>query len=115
MKVIIAGSRNFKDYELLKKKMDFFNSNGKITEVVSGAARGADTLGEKWAEERDIPIKSCPANWAKLGRSAGYIRNKEMAEYADALVAFWDGVSRGTNHTIDIMTEMGKPIRIVNF
>ena len=74
----------------------------EITEVVSGGARGVDKLGEIWAVKNDIPIRLFPANWKEHGRSAGYIRNKEMANYADALIALWDGKSAGTRHMVDL-------------
>lgn len=100
MKVIIAGSRDgvtFRDVIEAIQKSSF-----NITEVVSGTARGADRLGEVWAETHDIPIKQFPANWNKYGKSAGYRRNAEMSEYADALIAIWDEESKGTKHMIDL-------------
>ncbi|WP_341323494.1 DUF2493 domain-containing protein [Solibacillus sp. FSL H8-0523] len=115
LKVIIAGGRDFIDYELLKQKADFLLQNQSEVEIVSGAAKGADKLGEKYAKEKGYPISSHPANWDKHGRSAGYIRNKEMAEYADVLIAFWDGKSKGTKHMIDLATKHGLKVRIVNY
>lgn len=96
MKTIIAGSRGFNDYDLLCQTCDDI----EITEVVSGTARGADKLGERYARERNIPVKQFPADWDNLGKRAGYIRNSDMAKYADACVVFWDGVSKGTAHMI---------------
>lgn len=105
MKTIIAGSREGITLD------DIYNaweqSDFAISEVVSGTARGADRLGEAFAVGRWIPIKRFPANWDKYGKSAGYIRNTEMADYADALVAVWDGKSKGTKHMIDIATKKG--------
>ena len=98
-KLIIAGSRTFNDYDLLKTNLNTLNS---ITEIVSGTAKGADLLGERFAVENNIPIKKFPANWSKFGKSAGFLRNKEMAEYADTLIVFWDGKSKGTKHMIDL-------------
>lgn len=114
LKVIIAGSRDFDDYELLKSKCDYFLRNREV-EIVSGTARGADVLGERYAEERDLVVKRFPADWDKYGKRAGYLRNVEMAEYADALITFWDGKSRGTKHMIDIAREKDLKIRIVKF
>ena len=71
-----------------------------VTEVVSGTARGVDSLGEQWAKTQNIPIKRFPADWNTHGRAAGHIRNAEMANYAEALVALWDGQSRGTKNMI---------------
>ena len=104
-RVIIAGSRDFSDYDVLKSYADVKLSNisrRDSIEVVSGCARGADTLGERYAEERGYGIKKFPADWNRYGKSAGYLRNVEMAEYADALIAFWDGKSKGTEHMICI-------------
>ena len=76
-------------------------------------ARGADTLGEQYAKERGIPIRYFPADWQTLGKSAGYQRNVQMAQYADALVAFWDGRSKGTKHMIDTAQRFKLDIRVV--
>ena len=99
MKTIIAGSRNITSFEVVNKAVEA--SGFKVTEVVSGTARGVDKLGEAWASYNRIPIKRFPADWKRFGyNSAGYIRNAEMADYADALIAVWDGESRGTAHMI---------------
>lgn len=111
MKVIVAGSRTFTDYELLKLTCD--NIKTQITEIVSGGARGADKLGEQYAIERDYTIKQFPADWDRWGKSAGYKRNAEMAEYADALIAFWDGSSKGTKHMIDLAKKNNLKIKVV--
>lgn len=100
MKVIIAGSRTFSNYPYLQSVMEELDI--PITEIVSGTAKGADKLGEQYAKDNNIPIKQFPADWDKYGKAAGFLRNKEMANYADALVAFWDGSSRGTKHMISI-------------
>lgn len=99
MRTIIAGSRHIIDMRELHNALA--NCDWKITRVVSGNARGADTLGEKWAEENNIPLEKYPANWGRYPRLAGHIRNSEMAENADALIALWDGISNGTGHMID--------------
>ena len=93
MNIIIAGSRNFNDYNLLKSSCDNLLTQFTNIEIVSGTARGADKLGERYAREKGYDIKQFPANWDKFGKSAGYIRNDEMAQYADMLIAFWDGAS----------------------
>ena len=99
MKVIIAGSRTITDYALIKEAI--IMSQFLITEVVSGGATGVDSLGEEWANQINIPIKKFPADWNKFGKSAGYRRNVEMANYADALIAITNG-SVGTSHMINI-------------
>lgn len=116
-KVIIAGGRDFNDYELLKKKCDYYLSNLDRADVVivSGAARGADKLGEQYAKERGYKIDSHPADWDKYGKSAGYRRNKEMVDIASAAICFWDGKSKGTKHTIDLCKEKGIPCKIVKY
>lgn len=100
MKVIIAGSRDITDYNLVK--LAIIKSQFVIDEIVSGGAKGVDALGEKFAYENWISLKVFPANWDKYGKSAGYIRNEQMAKYADALVAIWDGKSPGTKHMIEL-------------
>ena len=117
MKVIIAGSRDFNDYDLLCKICDYMlqNQNPNDIEIVSGTARGADQLGEQYARERGYFIHQFSAQWDVYGRSAGYIRNRKMAEYADALIAFWDGESKGTEHMINLAKEYKLKIKIVKF
>ncbi len=112
MKVIIAGSRDFNDYKKLCEYCDLMLSNTENVEIVSGTARGADMLGMKYALDRMLVLKEFPADWDTFGKSAGYRRNKQMAEYADALIAFWDGKSKGTKHMIDLAKEHGLKIRI---
>ncbi len=100
MKVIIAGSRDLTDYSEITKAIT--NSKFKITEVVSGAARGVDKMGERWARENGVSCKQFPADWKGQSKQAGYLRNVRMADYADALIALWDGKSKGTRHMINI-------------
>jgi len=98
MKTIVAGSRHMTDYAFLNERMQAVP--WEITEVVCGCAPGADTLGSEWAQIKGIPVSYFPADWKKLGRAAGPIRNKQMAENADALVAFLYPGSRGTANMI---------------
>jgi len=114
-KVIIAGGREFNDYELLCKKCNYYFENIRhegIT-IISGGARGADRLGTKYATERSYELITINADWDTHGKSAGYKRNTEMGEVADLLIAFWDNKSRGTKNMIDIMKDLGKRYRIV--
>ena len=113
MKVIIAGSRNFNDYNLLKSSCDNLLTQFTNIEIVSGTARGADKLGEKYAMEKGYDIKEFPANW-NLGKSAGYIRNDEMAKYSDMLIAFWDGTSKGTKHMIDLANKRSLKVIVID-
>lgn len=115
IKVIVAGSRNFNDYELLRNTLDGFIAGLSEIEditIVSGTARGADMLGEKYAAERGLMIKRFPADWDKYGKYAGIERNKRMAAEADALVAF-NMNTPGTNHMIREMKAMGKMVHEV--
>lgn len=105
MKVIIAGGREYQFTDDDITWLDVLRDRIPITEAVSGCARGADTCGEEWAESRGIPVKRFPADWEGLGRKAGPIRNGQMAEYADALVAFPGG--HGTANMITQATERG--------
>lgn len=116
MKTIIAGSRTFDNGQMVIDTIrDFQNEYGKITEVVSGMAKGADMMGHNFAQIWKIPCKEFPADWASYGKAAGYRRNAEMAAYADALIAFWDGKSKGTKHMIDLAKKYNLKIKIVTF
>ena len=117
-KTIIAGGRDFMDYNLLKEKVNKILQEKKVTHkivIISGCARGADTLGLRYASENAFDVEEYPADWDKYGKKAGYMRNVEMAKNADALIAFWDGKSKGTKHMIDIATERNLPIRVIRY
>jgi hypothetical protein len=117
-KVIIAGSRGFSNYKLLREQCNKYLREKRKTSniiIVSGHARGADTLGEKYAQDEGFALEIYPAQWKKLGKQAGYRRNEQMAEVADALIAFWDGSSKGTKHMIDIMREKNQLVRVVEY
>ncbi len=105
MRTIIAGSRTITDYFVVNRVIAA--SKFPITVVVSGTAQGVDKLGEQWAENNMLPVARYPANWKEQGKSAGYQRNALMASNADALIACWDGESKGTKHMIDIAKKAG--------
>ena len=113
MRVIVAGGRDFNDYDGLCKKLDYYFANINPI-VICGEARGADALGKRYATEHGYPVESYPADWSQ-GKGAGFLRNIEMSKVADAAVCFWDGQSKGTKHMIDIMTELDKPVKIVKY
>ncbi len=118
VKVVIAGSRDIQDeqhvFDALDSVLKLFTDNGlRITEVVSGGARGPDKLGEKWAIERDIEVRVMPADWDRIGKRAGMVRNAQMADYADAAIIFWDGHSRGTANMISNMKMRDKPCHVI--
>ena len=114
-KVIVAGTRGFNNYNLMCNKLYKFLYNLKDVEIVSGTARVADSLGERYAKQHNLALKQFPANWDKYGKRAGYLRNSQMADYADYLVAFWDGKSKGTSLMINLAKEKGLKVRVVNY
>lgn len=113
MKVIIAGTRRIGDWTAVHKAVE--ESGFKISEVVSGGAPGPDTIGESLARLHGMPVKVFPADWKKFGKAAGPYRNKQMADYADALIAVWDGESTGTLNMINQMKSQGKPVYIYKY
>jgi hypothetical protein len=115
MRIIIAGSRNFNDYNLLKTKCDYFLKNKRSVEIDSGAAAGADALGEKYAAENGFALKLFPADWGKYSKAAGAIRNREMAKYADALILFWDGQSTGSQNMLEVANKNNLKIKVVRY
>lgn len=108
MKVIVAGSRDIVDRGAVGRAI--LSCPFEITEIVSGTARGVDSIAENIAATKGYPTKLFPADWDKYGKPAGAIRNKEMADYADALIAVWDGQSRGTKNMIETMNKANKPV-----
>ena len=125
LRIIIAGSRDFNDYELLKKSaIEIITKKTMLpdlTRIISGGARGADTLGERFANEMGLEISRFIPDWEGLGKRAGYVRNAEMAKFASeddsygVLIAFWDGQSRGTKHMIDLAKRYGLEVHVVNY
>lgn len=112
MKVIIAGSRTITALSLIERAIA--ESGFDISEVVCGMARGADMLGYKWAQRHQKPVREFPADWQKNGRGAGPIRNQEMADYANALIAVWDGRSAGTYDMISRAKQRGLRVHVLN-
>lgn len=113
MKAIIAGTRTFNNYDYLKTIINLkVEERPQITEIVSGGAKGADALGERFAAEHKIPLKIFPADWNRFGKAAGPLRNEQMALYADMLIAFWDYESQGTFHMIKTMHEKWKTVYV---
>ena len=110
-RVIVCGSRQFKDYDMLEEVLNSILPKYKNIVIVSGHGGGADLAGEEYAIRRGLFLETFPAEWDKYGRAAGPIRNSKMLEYASrelpVVVAFWDGISRGTKYTIEKAKEMG--------
>lgn len=122
IRIIVAGSRDFSDYQLMEQTLNSYlesKISGAKIQFVSGTARGADKLGERFAQENGYEVKRFPAQWEIYGKSAGYRRNATMAEYAaqesGVLFAFWDGSSRGTMHMINLARGKGLDVHIVRF
>ena len=122
LKVIVAGGRDFNDYQLLGIEINKFlhsllgsNTNLWDVEIVCGKANGADVLGAQYGKNMGYSIKYFPANWSIYGKSAGYRRNEQMADYADACICFWDRKSKGTKHMIDLARQYELTLNIINY
>ena len=113
MKLAVIGSRNFEDDRKLDETLNGFEKEIKV--VVSGGAKGADELSEKWARKNDIPTKIFLPDHEKYHKGAYRIRNEQIAKECDELVAFWDGKSKGTKQTMDFAKKLNKKVHIINF
>jgi hypothetical protein len=113
MRLIIAGSRAFTNYQLLCQTLA--PERSRITQVITGGAHGADQLGYRWAWKHAITHQLFRAEWERFGKAAGVRRNHQMAQAGDMLVAFWDGQSPGTEHMVQVMRQVGKPAVVVRF
>ena len=112
-RVIIAGGRDFNDYQTVLDAIS--ESQFNITTVVSGGAKGVDALGERYADEMNIPLAIFYADWNRNGKAAGPIRNRKMAENADALIAIWDGQSRGTKNMIETAQKLNLDVYVKRY
>ena len=116
-KLIVAGGRDFADAYLLSQeinKLAFVTYKDKELSIVSGMARGADAMGHRFAQNNGVRVYEFHADWSK-GKAAGFMRNEDMGRFADGLLAFWDGHSRGTAHMIDYMRSINKPTHVVRY
>lgn len=111
MKVAVIGSRSFNDYQRLKDTL----SKIDVSLLVSGGANGADKLGEQYANENNIPTKIFLPDWEKHGKAAGFLRNTDIINEAELVVAFWDQQSNGTRDSIQKAEKQGKKVMIVTF
>lgn len=117
-KLIVAGGREFNNYYRLCEELSGLANTtykDKQVSIVSGMARGADALGVRFAKEFDVLLHEFPADWNTHGKRAGFMRNDDMSKFADGLLAFWDGQSRGTAHMIETMRKAGKPVHVVRY
>ena len=115
MRIIVAGGRDFSDYEFMVGVLDRLFSRLSEVVIISGMARGADNLGHRYAREHGIEVIEMPANWKAHGRAAGMIRNSAMLEVAEGLVAFWDGKSPGTRDMISKAKAKGIHVRVISY
>lgn len=117
MNIGIIGSRGFTDYTKLKSTIESYIMKEKFIniKIISGGARGADKLGETFAKEFGIPTKVFKPDWDTYGKSAGFIRNKDIVNNSDIIFAFWDGESKGTKHSIELCKQLNKPIVLVKY
>jgi len=131
MRLAVICSRTFKDYNLLKSKLDYINNLKQITCIVSGGSNGADKLAEKWADDNNIPkkiylaewnnldVEHCQIKYNKYGNAynclAGYNRNEDIIKNSDRVLAFWDNSSKGTLHSINLAKKYNKPIKVIKY
>lgn len=117
VKLAIVGSRGFQDYDALSEFIDktIKENSYEIIGVISGGAKGADSLGELWAKTKGYPITIYQAEWDKYGKSAGFRRNYDIIKNCDIVFAFWDGESKGTKHDLELAKQFRKPIFLYNY
>lgn len=123
MRVLVCGSRTFQDYEKLKQTLLDYHfgfgqlEKGQIEVIISGEAKGADSLAKRFANTFRFKYEGYPALWGQYGKSAGFKRNKQMLEEGkpDIVFAFWDGVSRGTQNMIQLARSAGVEVRIIEY
>lgn len=120
MRIVVAGGRNYQDKKAFDSKLNDVMQRFPDATLISGHARGADTLAEVYAAEHNVPIEVFKPEWNTFGRYAGLVRNRQMLEYAareesPMLVAFWDGSSRGTLNSINIARDLGITVEIVEY
>jgi len=113
MKLAIIGSRSFNDVAFISSELDKLFESNRLDLIVSGGARGADSIGAEWARSKGIPCKVHLPDWDRYGKSAGFIRNELIINDCDAVIAFWDGKSRGTLHSINLAKKKGRELTIL--
>ncbi len=113
MRLGVVGSRDFGDDELVWSTLDWVHATYGITEIISGGARGPDRESVRWAKANNIPVTEHLADWEKHGRAAGYIRNHDIVTDSERILAFWDGVSKGTYHSITLARRHKIPRKII--
>ena len=117
-RLIVAGGRDFDNRELFVSELEKLCVAELVDYnviLISGMAKGADLMAYNYALQNQVEVASFPANWNEHGKAAGHIRNREMGDFADGLLAFWDGKSRGTQGMIQYMRKLEKPVRVVHY
>lgn len=113
MKLAVVGSRSFCNEEKLENTLESIKD--RVTMVVSGGAKGADSLAESWAKKNGIPTTVFKPDWQKYGRGAGVVRNRDIISNCDECVAFWDGKSKGTKSSIDLCKKLNKKVTVISY
>ena len=116
-KVAVIGSRSFTNYQRLESVLLYSfgqQVKNKSILIVSGGASGADTLAERFAKEYSLEKEIYPANWDKYGKKAGYLRNEMIVKNSDTVIAFWDGISKGTKHSINLAKKHHKALLVID-
>lgn len=118
-RIIVCGSRDFSDHKLLNNTLNNIVAKYENVRIISGHARGADMFGECYAKNNNIPCTVMRAEWDKYGKQAGFIRNNQMIEFAKqanpVVVAFWDGKSHGTKHSIEAARNQNIETYVINY
>lgn len=116
LKCAIVGGRDFDDYDFMKKVLDEkFDNLSFVESIVSGGAKGVDTLAERYAKEIGRPMVVFKPDYKRYGRGAALIRNTQIIEYSDVVYAFWDGRSNGTRDAINKAQKMGKILYVIKY
>ena len=113
LKIGVIGSRGFNDYKLVCDTLNPYKNI--VYQIVSGGAKGADSLGEKWANENHIKTLIHRPDWDKHGKAAGFIRNELIVDDSNLIISFWDGMSRGSEHSMNLAKDQGKEVIIIYF
>jgi hypothetical protein len=114
MVVAVIGSRSCNDISFVFSVLDEVSKEHPITKIISGGSRGADSFGKMWADKNGIPTTIFYPNWELYGKRAGFVRNIDIIESSEFVLAFWDGLSKGTKHSIDIAKDRKIPYVILN-
>ena len=112
-KIMVCGSRTISDKKLIFSKLDDMLLMHPNMILISGGAKGVDSIGEEWAKSHRIFVEQYKPDWEKYGRGAGIVRNKIMVENSDFVIIFWDGVSKGTKSDIDFCKKLNKQYSLI--